>query len=92
MSSKFTQSFKIQAVEKALSRNGETSLRDVSDSLGVSLSPMNKWDMKSRNQEFEPSVDIGSISLAQVTKEKRPQDWSMEERLQFQAYLNNQLF
>ena len=35
MRAKFSQSFKVQAVEKALSRSDVTSLREISDSLGI---------------------------------------------------------
>ena len=49
MRAKFTQSFKIQAVEKALNRSSITSLREVADCLGVGLSTLDKWVVKSRN-------------------------------------------
>jgi len=81
MRSRFSQSFKIQAVEKALGRSEITTLKEVADSLGVGQSTLNKWMVKSRNQEFEPLTDIESASLSLMSKEKRPQDWSPEEKL-----------
>tara|TARA_R110001592_G_C13099632_1_gene744064 strand:+ start:55 stop:585 length:531 start_codon:yes stop_codon:yes gene_type:complete len=78
MKRNFTQSFKMQAVEKALSRNSSTSLKDVSVSLGIGFSTLNKWIVKARNQEFEP---VSSDKLSCMTKDKRPQDWTLEERL-----------
>ena len=81
MRARFTQSFKIQAVEKALSLRGVTTVKDIADSLGVGHSTLQKWIIKSRNQEFEPVTDDEISSLVPMTKEKRPQDWSMEEKL-----------
>ena len=75
MGIRHTQSFKIQAVEKALSRSPQTSLQEIADSLGVGYSTLGKWISKSRKHELE------GINPLMKTKEKRPQDWSMEERL-----------
>ena len=79
MRAKFNQSFKIQAVEKVLMRPAGTSMLEVADSLQVSLSSLNKWIVQSREQAFEPGIEIGFMSHS---KEKRPQDWSLEERFQ----------
>jgi transposase len=81
MRAKFTQSFKIQAVEKALSRSDVTSLKEISDSLGMGQSTLHKWIVKSRNQEFESITDNGITSAGSMTKEKRPQDWSPQDKL-----------
>jgi transposase-like protein len=70
-----TQSFKIQAVEKALSRSPQTSLQEIADRLGVGYSTLGKWISKSRKHELE------SDHALKKTKEKRPQDWSLKERL-----------
>jgi transposase len=75
MGIRHTQSFKIQAVEKALSRSSQTSLQEIADSLGVGYSTLGTWMSKSRKHELE------SVNPLMKTKEKRPQDWSMEERL-----------
>ena len=74
MRARFTQSFKIQAVEKVLSRSEETSIEDVAKSLGVGYSTLQKWMVQSRNHELELKTDL-------MTKEKRPQDWNLEEKL-----------
>jgi len=70
-----TQSFKIQAVEKALSREPQTSLQEIADSIGIGYSTLGKWISKSRKHELESGHTV------MKTKEKRPQDWSLEERL-----------
>jgi transposase-like protein len=73
MSQKFTLAFKIQAVEKALSRSEGVSILDIAETLGVGYSTLQKWIVQSRNHQLEPAQAM--------TKEKRPQDWTQEERL-----------
>ncbi|MDQ7048025.1 MAG: IS3 family transposase [Enterobacterales bacterium] len=79
MRAKFSQSFKIQAVEKVLSRSNGTTMSQVANDLQVSLSSLNKWIVQSREQALEPGTEVGLMSQS---KEKRPQDWSLQERLQ----------
>lgn len=81
MSTKFTQAFKIQAVEKALARGKTTTLEEMATSLGVGYSTLQKWINQSRNHEFESFSDDESTSLVAMVKEKRPHDWSLSERL-----------
>ena len=81
MRARYTQSFKRQAVEKALSRSEGTTLAQITDSLGIGHSTLNKWMVKSRNQQLGSSSEHDSTSIGDVRKEKRPQDWSQEERL-----------
>lgn len=78
MRARFTQSFKIQAVEKALSRSGVTTMNDIASSLGIGCSTLNKWIVKARNQEFD---SIPPDEISRMTQDKRPQDWTLEERL-----------
>ena len=75
MGIRHTQSFKIQAVEKALSRSPQTSLQEIADNLEVGYSTLGKWISKSRNHDLE------YVDSMIKPKEKRPQDWSLEERL-----------
>ena len=77
----FTQSFKIQAVEKALTRSKETRLSEIAATLGVGYSTLGKWIAKASNQELGAVSDEAVSSLSRMTKERRPQDWSREERL-----------
>ena len=81
MRAKFTQSFKMQAVEKVLSRNDATSQREVAEFLGISPSTLYKWTVKSRNKVFESISNEGAVSASNMTKEKRPQDWSPEDKM-----------
>ena len=78
MRTRFNQSFKIQAVEKALSRSSGTTLKDVASSLGVGCSTLEKWIVKARNQEFDR---VSPAEVNRMTQDKRPQDWTLEERL-----------
>lgn len=48
MSAIFTQSFRMQTVEKALCHSSETSLREIAEGLGVGKSTLNNWIVKSR--------------------------------------------
>ncbi|HHZ70747.1 MAG TPA: hypothetical protein EYO51_08890 [Methylococcaceae bacterium] len=43
MKARFTQSFKIQAVEKALERANDDSLKDIADDLKIRQSTLVKW-------------------------------------------------
>jgi len=70
----FSNSFKIQAVEKALNRSDGTPLKDIALSLGT----LDKWIIKARKQEFDVASP-GEIN--RMTQDKRPQDWTLEERL-----------
>ena len=79
MRARFNQSFKIQAVEKAFSRSGDTTLKEVADSLGVGHSTLNRWMVQSRSNEFESMIATKSLRL--MPKEKRPQDWNLEDKL-----------
>ena len=78
MRASFSRSFKIQAVEKGLNRSNRTTLKEVADSLGVGHSTLNKWITQSRNQEFEP---VSQSEVNSMKEDKRPQDWTLEERL-----------
>lgn len=76
MRARFNQSFKRQAVEKALGRSGDTSLDDVAAGLGVGNSTLRKWLKQSRAGELD-----GAGSIPSRSKERRPQDWSVDEKL-----------
>ena len=75
MKRNFSTSFKLQAVEKALSRGEGITLTEIAKSLNIGKSTLNAWITKARNQEF------GFNEKSSMTQEKRPQDWTQEERL-----------
>ncbi len=78
MNQQFTQSFKIQAVEKTLNRHNDVSVKEIADTLGVGYSTLQKWVKRS----IDPSFEITSGSdKGSMNKEKRPQDWSLQDRL-----------
>lgn len=79
MRATFTRSFKMQAVEKALNRPKHTSMASIAGALGVGCSTLQRWIRQSRNQELEREVGIAGTH--RMTKERRPQDWSLEEKL-----------
>jgi transposase len=78
MRARFTQSFKIQAVEKVLERTNDLTIKDIADDLGVGHSTLGKWIALAQKQKLEPLQDN---KVHRMTKEKRPQDWSAEEKL-----------
>lgn len=82
MSIRFTQAYKIQAVEEALNRTESTNLAEIAESLGVGYSTLQKWIAKSRKQEFESIPGNGLLSSSNMIKEKRPQDWNLKDRLE----------
>ncbi len=79
MRTRFTQSFKIQAVEKALERANDVTLKNIADDLGVGYSTLSKWITLARQQKLEPMQDT---ETPRMTVDKRPQDWSAEEKLE----------
>jgi transposase-like protein len=54
MSIRFSRSFKIQAVEKVLSRADNVTIKELADSLGVAFSTLNRRQLQARKQVFEP--------------------------------------
>ena len=81
MGSRYTQSFKIQAVEKALSRTDSTNLKEIAQALGIGYSTLEKWIRLSKDQEFESLPDHEIASQKRMHEEKRPHDWSHQEKL-----------
>ncbi len=77
MKTKYTQSFKIQAVEKALNRSDVTSLREVASSLGIVPSTLHQWIVKAKNQDLDT---VSPQEINRMKQDKRPQDWTVKER------------
>ena len=68
MRARYNQSFKQQAVEKALSRSDGTILAEISDSLGIGHSTLHKWIVKSRNQQLGSYSERDSTRIGGMTK------------------------
>lgn len=82
MIKKFSQSFKIQAVEKALIRNDQTTIEEVAEQLGVARSTLSRWINEAQNQQFDPSsTNDDVVSRRAMPEEKRPSDWSQAEKM-----------
>lgn len=70
MKSKYSESFIEQALVKVFSR-GDRTVRSVAEDLNVNFFTLKNW-MKGKV--------VGKLSVS-ATKEKRPQDWGVEEQL-----------
>jgi len=79
MSVKFSEAFKMQAIKKVLERSENSSIKDIADTLGVGLSTLTKWVRQAKNHEFEMASEA---ELKMMSNEKRPQDWTLQERLE----------
>ncbi len=69
MSLKFTQSFKIRAVDKTLTRNEGERIEDIAKSLGIGFSTLQKWIRLSKDQNLELPLPE---QLQAMKTEKRP--------------------
>ena len=67
----YTESFRQQALEKVFSR-GSNSIRMVAEDLNMSLGTLRNW-MKADRESSRAKAGLQS---------KRPQDWSLTDRLQ----------
>ena len=78
MQQTYSASFKLQAVKKALTRSEGISVSAIATSLNVSKSALHCWLKKAQNQSLKPTHFIENIDM---TTEKRPQDFNLQERL-----------
>ena len=67
----YTESFRQQALEKVFSR-GNNSIRVVAEDLNMSLGTLRNWMKAERNR----------LQTRNGLQSKRPQDWSLADRLQ----------
>jgi len=79
MQQSYSTSFKLQAVKKALNRPEGVSVTAIASSLDISKSALHSWLKKARSQSLESTHCTES---ADMTTEKRPQDFTLEERLE----------
>lgn len=73
--SRFTQEFKVQSVEKALSRRPDQTIKNIADDLNVGYSTLQKWIRLATDNKLEKPE--GTMS-----KEKSPHDWNKAQRLE----------
>ena len=71
----FSQEFKVQSVEKALSRRPGQTLKSIADHLGVGYSTLQKWLRLAKNNQLERPENL-------MSKEKSPQDWNKTQRFE----------
>jgi len=71
---KFTQEFKLQSVEKALSRGSAQTLKNIADNLGIGYSTLQKWIRLAKDNKLEKPEQA-------MSKEKSPQEWDKSQRL-----------
>ena len=72
---RFTQEFKVQSVEKALSRRPNQTMKSIADDLGVGYSTLQKWVRLAKDNKLEKPEKT-------MLKEKSPQDWNKAQRLE----------
>jgi len=75
MRKKHTQSFKLQAVEKALSRSEHQTLGQLAEQLGIGYSTLTRWMLEVKQGKL-------AEESAPMAKSKRPVDWTAQEKLQ----------
>ncbi len=75
MNNRYNASFKEQSVQKVLATSRSISVKQLASNLGVGYSTLQKWVAQSRTQQ------INKHSSQDMNKEKRPQDWTMNEKL-----------
>lgn len=80
MRTKFSKSFKMQAVKKVLIRDQQTSVKEIANELSIGYSTLQKWIVQSKSHELELSNEL-STNEHVMTHEKRPEDWKIEQRL-----------
>ncbi len=71
----YNQEFKVQSVEKALSRRADQTLKDIAEDLQVGYSTLQRWiRLATQNKLEDPETTM--------SKEKSPQNWAKAQRLQ----------
>ena len=71
----FSQEFKVQSVEKALSRRADQTLKDIADNISVGYSTLQTWIRLAKQNKLEnPETNMST--------EKSPQSWTKIQRLE----------
>jgi transposase-like protein len=71
----YSQEFKVQSVEKALSKRDEQTFNDISDDLHIGYSTLQRWIRLAKENKLEnPETNMST--------EKSPQSWTKVQRLE----------
>ena len=71
----FSQEFKVQSVEKALSRRADQTLKDIAGNISVGYSTLQTWIRLAKQNKLEnPETNMST--------EKSPQSWTKAQRLE----------
>ena len=77
-----TQEFKVQSVEKALSRRADQTLKNIADDLGVGQSTLQRWIRLAKDNKLEKPESPMSKEPKVGSTEKSPQDWNKTQRFE----------
>ncbi len=80
---RFSQEFKVQSVEKALSRRTDQTLETIADNLSVGYSTLQTWIRLAKNNKLE------KVNSSLMSKEKRPHDWNKSQRFKAIIHCHN---
>jgi len=71
----YSQEFRVQSVEKALSRSKEKTLNNIADDLHIGYSTLQRWIYLAKKNKLEnPETNMST--------EKSPQSWTKAQRLE----------
>jgi transposase-like protein len=71
----YSEEFKVQCVEKALSKRDDQTLNDIADDLRIGYSTLQRWIRLAKENKLEnPETNMST--------EKSPQGWAKAERLE----------
>ena len=83
---RYNQEFKVQSVEKVLSRRSDQSVQTIAKDLGVGYSTLQRWMQLANNNTLEkPEAPMSNNPKSNIA-EKSPQDWNSKQR--FEAILH----
>jgi transposase-like protein len=77
MAARYSEEFKQQAVQKLLNRGQGVTMEDIATPLGVAMSSLYRW-----MTDFQRTTLNGhnNQKMTKPENEKRPEDWSKEQR------------
>lgn len=76
MGKRHTKTFKLQAVEKALSRGSDQTLAELAEHYDIGYSTLTRWMQEVREGKLSEQSPVAG------PKAKRPQQWTLEDKLQ----------